>query len=56
VLRISQDAYQGSAQFTVSVDGTQINGTLTASALRGSGQTDTVTVLASSRPAATQRR
>ena len=45
VLRVSQDAYQGSALFTVSVDGVQVNGTLTASALRGSGGTDTVTVL-----------
>ncbi len=44
VLRVSQDAYQGSAQYTVSVDGVQINGTLTASALRGSGGADTVTV------------
>ena len=45
VLRVSQDAYQGSAQYTVSVDGVQIGGPLTASALRGSGQSDTVNVL-----------
>ncbi len=45
VLRISQDAYQGSAQYTVSVDGVQVGGTFTASALRGSGQADTLTVL-----------
>ncbi len=44
-LRVSQDAYLGSAQYTVSVDGAQVGGTLTASALRGSGQADTVTVL-----------
>ena len=44
VLRISQDAYQGAAQYTVSVDGVQIGGTLTASALHGGGQPDTVTV------------
>ena len=43
-LRISQDAYQGSAQYTVSVDGVQIGGTLSASALHSSGQSDTVTV------------
>ncbi|SFL49006.1 calcium-binding protein, partial [Methylobacterium pseudosasicola] len=32
VLRISQDAYQGDAQYTVSVDGKQIGGVLTAHA------------------------
>lgn len=45
VLRISQDAYNGSAQYTVSVDGCQIGGILTATALHGSGQSDAVTVL-----------
>ncbi|GAA0579817.1 hypothetical protein GCM10009416_17790 [Craurococcus roseus] len=44
VLRITQDAYQGDAQYTVAVDGAQIGGTLTAGALRGSGEADTVTV------------
>src|SRR5215472_6242656 len=44
VLKISQDAFQGSAQYTVSVDGNQIGGVLTASALHASGQHDTVTV------------
>ena len=44
VLKISQDAFQGSAQYTVSVDGKQIGGVLTASALHGSGQDDTTTV------------
>ena len=44
VLKISQDAYRGSAQYTVAVDGRQVGGTLTASALRSSGQSDTVTV------------
>ncbi len=44
VLKISQDAYQGSAQYTVAVDGVQVGGTQTASALRGRGQDDTVTV------------
>ncbi len=45
MLSVSRDAYQGSAQYTVQVDGKQIGGTLTASALHGSGQSDTVTVL-----------
>jgi hypothetical protein len=44
VLRISQDAYQGSAEYTVSIDGHQVGGTLTASALHSSGQLDTVTI------------
>jgi Ca2+-binding RTX toxin-like protein len=44
VLKISQDAYNGSAQYTVSVDGKQVGGVLTASALHGSGKSDTVTV------------
>ena len=44
VLRISQDAYQGSAQYTVSVDGKQIGGTLTAGASHAAGQDDTITV------------
>jgi hypothetical protein len=33
---VSEDAYQGDAQFTVSVDGTQVGGTLTATALHAS--------------------
>lgn len=45
LLGISQDAYQGNAQYTVSVDGTQIDGILTATALRGSGVSDTISVL-----------
>ncbi len=44
VLKISQDAYQGDAQYTVSVDGKQIGGTLTAHASHTAGQSDTVTV------------
>ncbi|GAA0584699.1 hypothetical protein GCM10009416_23860 [Craurococcus roseus] len=44
VLKISQDAFNGNAQYTVSVDGKQIGGTLTATALHGSGKSDTVTV------------
>jgi beta-glucanase (GH16 family) len=44
VLRISQDAYQGNAQYTISVDGKQIGGVLTARALHSAGASDTVTV------------
>ena len=44
VLKITQDAYQGDSQYAVSVDGKQIGGTLTAKALDGSGQTDTLQV------------
>ncbi len=45
VLRLQQDAWQGSAQFTVKVDGNQVGGVQTASATRASGGFDTVTVL-----------
>src|ERR687893_489904 len=41
VLKISQDHYQGSARYTVSVDGKQVGGTFTASALRSRGEFDT---------------
>ena len=44
-LKVSEDAYRGNAQFTVSVDGQQVGGVLTASALHGSGASDTVNVL-----------
>jgi Ca2+-binding RTX toxin-like protein len=44
VLKISQDAYQGSAQYTVSVDGKQIGGTFIASAWHSAGQSDTLTL------------
>ena len=44
VLKLSQDAWRGDAQFTVKVDGKQIGGTFTASALKASGQTDTLTL------------
>jgi beta-glucanase (GH16 family) len=44
-VKISQDAFNGSAQYTIAVDGSQIGGTLTASALHSSGQSDTITVL-----------
>ena len=44
VLKITQDAYQGDSQYAVYVDGKQIGATLTAKALHGSGQTDTLQV------------
>ncbi len=44
-LAISEDAYGGDAQFTVSIDGTQIGGVQTASALHGAGQEQAFTVL-----------
>ncbi len=44
-LKVSETAFQGNAQFTVSVDGQQVGGTLTATSLHGSGQSDTVNVL-----------
>jgi len=44
VLKVSQDAYLGNAQYTVSVDGKQVEGVLAASALHSLGQDDTITV------------
>jgi beta-glucanase (GH16 family) len=44
VLKLAQEAWQGSAQYTVKVDGVQIGGVFTASALRASGQFDTLTL------------
>ncbi len=41
-LQVSEDFFQGDAQFTVAVDGQQIGGVLTAGALHGSGQEQTV--------------
>ncbi|WP_372624380.1 carbohydrate-binding domain-containing protein [Falsiroseomonas sp.] len=45
MLEISQDAFEGDAQYTVSIDGAQVGGITTASALRAEGETDLVTVL-----------
>ncbi|WP_428492531.1 carbohydrate-binding domain-containing protein [Rhodopila sp.] len=39
VLNLSEDAYLGNAQFTVAVDGEQVGGIGTVTALHGSGQT-----------------
>ncbi len=49
-LSIAEDAWQGNAQFTISVDGTQIGGTQTTTALRSAGQTQTFDVLGSFAP------
>ena len=42
VLKVSQNAYQGDAQYVVKVDGYQIGGTFTAGADKASGQADTI--------------
>jgi hypothetical protein len=39
-LNMSEDAYQGNAQFAVSVDGKQMGGTYTSTALHAAGQTE----------------
>jgi len=44
-LQVSEDEYLGNAQFTVSVDGRQIGGTQTTTALHDAGQTQTFNVL-----------
>jgi hypothetical protein len=44
-LQVSEDAWEGNAQFTVSVDGKQIGGTQTATASHSAGQTQTFDVL-----------
>ena len=50
MLQVSEDAWQGNAQFTVSIDGQQVGGTQTATAVHGTGQTQTVDVLGSFSP------
>jgi len=52
VLKISQDAFQGDAQYTIGIDGVQVGGVLTASALRSLGEADQVTVLGDFQPGA----
>ena len=37
VVKVSEDAYLGNAQFTVAVDGKQLGGTFTATTLHSSG-------------------
>jgi hypothetical protein len=43
-LKITQDAYQGDSQYAIYVDGKQIGATLTARALHGSGEVDSLQV------------
>ena len=50
VLKVSQDAFRGDARYTVSIDGVQVDGTLTAGALHSLGEGDTVTVLGNFTP------
>lgn len=45
VLKLSEDAYKGDAQFVVKVDGAQIGGVQTAHALHSTGQSEMLTVL-----------
>ncbi|KMO40526.1 hypothetical protein VQ03_14080 [Methylobacterium tarhaniae] len=44
LLKISQDAYRGDAQYTISVDGKQIGGVQTAKSLHSAGQSDLISV------------
>ena len=44
VLHVSEDFYQGNAQFTVSVDSTQVGGTFTTTAQNSLGQTQSFTL------------
>ncbi|MBL6458083.1 family 16 glycosylhydrolase [Belnapia sp. T6] len=44
VIKISEDAYKGDAQYTIKVDGQQIGGTLTAHASHALGQDDIITL------------
>ncbi|MDJ0390011.1 carbohydrate-binding domain-containing protein [Roseomonas sp. E05] len=44
VLKVSQQAWQGSAQYIVKVDGKQVGGTFTASADHNAGLSDTLTL------------
>ena len=44
-LAVSEDAWQGDAQFTVSVDGKQVGGTQTATASHGAGLVQTFAVM-----------
>jgi hypothetical protein len=44
VLHVSEDAFQGDAQFIVSVDGTQVGGVQTATASHGAAQVQDITL------------
>jgi hypothetical protein len=43
-LRMSEDAYQGNAEFTVDVNGNQVGGTYTTSALHAAGDSEVVSL------------
>ena len=45
VLQVSEDAWNGDAQFTVQIDGQQVGGTQTATASHAAGQSQALTVL-----------
>ena len=49
-LQVAEDAWQGDAQYTVSVDGTQVGGVQTATASHAAGATQTVDVMGSFAP------
>jgi hypothetical protein len=44
ILKISEDAYQGNAQYTIDVNGVQVGGTRTATASHSAGQSTVVTL------------
>lgn len=44
ILEVSEDAWQGDAQFTVSVDGVRVGGVQTATTLHSSGSTQAITL------------
>jgi type 1 glutamine amidotransferase len=44
VVHLSEDAWQGDAQYTISVDGVQVGGVRTETALHGQGQSEAVTL------------
>lgn len=52
VLRVSEDAFQGDAQFQLTLDGAPVAGTLTAVASHGAGQSQTFTVAGAFAPGA----
>ena len=44
VINVSEDAYQGDAQFVISVDGQQVGGTYTATASHAAGQSQAISI------------
>lgn len=49
-LNLSEDAFQGDALYTITVDGRQVGGTMTEAAAHGAGQSQTVNVLGTFSP------